>query len=83
MTVVEGVEVIDPSPELAYQLVELDQIVYALRRAADDMNRRNQRLVDAGDYSAEFLAEDARLLEEAIALLTAKPIARDYPQKTS
>lgn len=83
MTVVEGVEVIDPSPELAYQLVELDQIVYALRRAADDMNRRNQQLVDAGDYSAEFLAEDARLLEEAIALLTAKPIARDYPQKTS
>jgi hypothetical protein len=47
----------------------VQQIIYALQRAAQDLQAQADRLGRAGDYSAEFPAEDAERMREAEALL--------------
>ena len=49
--------------------VDVQQIIYALERAARDLEARADRLMAAHDYSAEFPFEDAQRMHEAIALL--------------
>jgi hypothetical protein len=47
-----------------------EQIVYALERARTRLQTNADELLDARDHRGEFLAEDARRMEEAIAILT-------------
>jgi len=49
--------------------VDVDQIVYALERQIAVLQAQADRLGAAHDYSAEFPAEDAERLREAIAIL--------------
>ena len=53
-------------------LIDVDQVVYALERAERRLQSEADRLHDAGDYSAEFPAEDAARMREAITLLRAR-----------
>lgn len=49
--------------------IDIQQVIYALERAAALQEGQAQRLHEARDYSAEFWAEDAERLREAITLL--------------
>jgi hypothetical protein len=49
--------------------IDVQQVIYALERAAALQEGQAQRLLEACDYSAEFWAEDAERLREAITLL--------------
>lgn len=49
---------------------DVKQIIYALERQIAALDSQATTLARAGDYSAEFPAEDARHLRAAIALLT-------------
>lgn len=49
--------------------IDVAQAIYALERAAALQENQAQRLHEARDYSAEFWAEDAQRLREAITLL--------------
>jgi hypothetical protein len=55
-------------------IVDVKQIVYALERARDALKRQADKLGAQGDYSAEFPAEDADRMTEAIALLQLHPV---------
>ena len=55
-------------------IVDVKQIVYALERARDALKRQADKLGAQGDYSAEFPAEDADRMIEAIALLQLRPV---------
>ena len=55
-------------------VVDVKQIVYALERQARALQEHADRLHDQLDYSAQFPAEDAERMREAIALLQAKPV---------
>lgn len=48
---------------------DLNQIIYALDRARDELQRRADRLRVAHDYSSEFPYEDAQRIREAIMIL--------------
>ena len=48
---------------------DIAQIVYALERAESRLRAEADRLSEAGDYSAEFPAEDADRMREAITLI--------------
>lgn len=56
-------------------IVDVQQIIHALRRAERRLQSEADALLRAGDYSAEFPAEDAERMREAIALLQARPVA--------
>lgn len=59
--------------------IDIQQVIYALERAAAFQQRQADRLHEAHDYSAEFWAEDAERLREAITLL--RPLLQvDQPQ---
>jgi hypothetical protein len=49
--------------------IDLEQVIFALERAARLQDRRAQRLAAKRDYSAELWDEDAQRLREAITLL--------------
>lgn len=49
--------------------IDVQQVIYALERAAALQESQAQKLAEARDYSAEFWAEDAERLREAITLL--------------
>lgn len=49
--------------------VDLQQIIYALERQERALQAHADRLSAAMDYSAEFPAEDAERMREAVALL--------------
>lgn len=51
--------------------VDTKQIVYALERAAVALQSQADSLCDRQDYSAEFPAEDAQRMREAIAIVSA------------
>jgi hypothetical protein len=55
-------------------IVDVRQVVYLLERAERALRAQADRLHAAGDYSAEFPAEDADRMREAIDLLRAKPV---------
>jgi hypothetical protein len=55
-------------------IVDVKQVIYALERAERALRAQADELHDAGDYSAEFPAEDADRMREAIDLLRAKPV---------
>lgn len=54
---------------LSAKPVDVHQIIYALERAARDLEAQADRLLAAHDYNAEFPYEDAQRMHEAIALL--------------
>jgi hypothetical protein len=58
-----------PQPELSRP--EIKQIIYALERAEKQLRASADRLHEAHDYSAEFPAEDADRMREAMGLLRA------------
>lgn len=49
--------------------IDVQQVIYALERAERRLQRLADRLFDSRDYSAEFPAEDAQRMREAIQLL--------------
>lgn len=49
--------------------IDVQQVIYALERAATFQQRQADTLHVARDYSAELWAEDAERLREAITLL--------------
>lgn len=49
--------------------IDVAQVIYALERAAALQESQARKLSEAHDYSAEFWAEDAERLREAITLL--------------
>lgn len=51
---------------------DVKQIVYALERAAAGLQAQSDKLLAAMDFDAEFPAEDAQRMREAIELLTAE-----------
>ncbi|MBT2322564.1 hypothetical protein J7E62_09420 [Variovorax paradoxus] len=55
------------------EIVDVQQIIYALERAERSLTAHADRLSRERDYSAEFPAEDAARMREAIALLQAEP----------
>jgi hypothetical protein len=74
MSSYSAAEHIIPPAERADQVVDVLQIVYALERCERRLRLEAEALSSQGDYSAEFPAEDADRVREAIALLTAKPL---------
>lgn len=58
----------------AEEPIDVKQVIYALERARDGLQAEADRLHEQLDYSAEFPAEDADRMREAIALLSAKPV---------
>lgn len=67
------VDTAPPTPEDIQKawadLINIDQIVYALERARDSLRLQADQLHDAGDYDAEFPAGDADRMSEAIAVM--------------
>lgn len=61
------------------QVIDVRQVVYALERAERALRLQADALHVQGDYSAEFPAEDADRMLEAIALLRARPVG-DEPR---
>jgi len=57
--------------------IDVEQVLYALERAASLQENQAQKLAEAGNYGAEFWAEDADRLREAIVLL--RPLLRSDP----
>ena len=55
-------------------IVDVKQVIFALERQARALDAQAERLLKRRDYSAEFPAEDADRMREAIALLQAKPV---------
>lgn len=49
--------------------VDLEQIIYALKRAERRLRDEADILMEAGDYSAQFPEKDAERMREAIKLL--------------
>lgn len=49
--------------------IDIQQIVYALRRAESYLQAESDRLLNVRDYTAEFPGEDAERMREAIGLL--------------
>ena len=58
---------------------DLQQIIYALERQERALQADADRLHDAMDYNAEFPAEDAERMREAIALLRPDDLAKRLP----
>lgn len=52
----------------------LKQIVYALQRQANALQVQADKLSDQLDYAAEFPAEDAERMREAIRIVSAVPL---------
>lgn len=50
--------------------IDLEQVIFALQRAERRLQAEADSLGSAGDYNAEFPAEDAERMREAIALLS-------------
>lgn len=63
-------EVLDLRAKVEPQNGDHAQIVHALERARIRLQTNADELHDARDYRAEFLSEDAKRMEEAIAILT-------------
>lgn len=53
------------------QVIDVQQIIYAMERAEQALEAQATQLGDQGDYSAEFPAEDAERMREGIRLLRA------------
>ena len=72
-------------PDLLRVDIDIEQVIYALERAAALQDRQAQKLHQARDYSAEFWAEDAERLREAITLLQPllQPDQRPSPSATA
>lgn len=51
----------------------IDQIIYALERAASDCEALRDKLMSQSDYSAQFPASDAECIRDAIKLLHVHP----------
>lgn len=49
--------------------IDVQQVIYALQRQARSLDDFANRLIDQRDYSAEFPAEDADRLREAVSLI--------------
>lgn len=56
---------------------DIAQIIHALKRSRDALQHQADTLCDALDYGAEFPAEDAERMREAIDIL--EPVARGVP----
>lgn len=54
------------------------QIRFALERAAYDLNRRADQLLESLDYNAEFFASDAQQIRQAIELMEMTFDATDF-----
>jgi hypothetical protein len=64
---------LDELPHPVASVIDVQQVIYALERARDQLQSLADKLHDQQDYSAEFPAEDADRMREAIALLRARP----------
>lgn len=60
------------------QVIDLKQVIHALERARDRLQAEADAM-EPDDYSAEFPAEDADRMREAIILLQAIPITQKQP----
>lgn len=65
------------------QIFDVEQVIFALERARDDLQAQADRRHENHDYSAEFPAEDAARLSEAITLLRARPVEAPDTDNTS
>ena len=57
-------------------IIDVRQIVFALERARDRLQNEADVLCDRLDYNAEFFAEDADRMREAIVLLSANSVGK-------
>lgn len=64
------------SQPISGTVVDVEQIIFALERAARRLKFEADRLHDQGDYDAQFPYEDARRMHEAIALLRLEHLRR-------